>query len=65
VKEPESAQPAASCSGFGSHEREELLESDRAGVPHEISSQHPLANYLFRTRRPELFGELVRDQVSS
>jgi hypothetical protein len=24
---------------------------------------HP--NYTLRTRRPELFGELVRDQVSS
>jgi hypothetical protein len=30
-----------------------------------LAEQRALANYMLRTRRPELFGELVRDQVSS
>ena len=30
-----------------------------------LGQQRALANYMLRTRRPELFGELVRDQVSS
>lgn len=30
-----------------------------------LAKQRSLANYTLRTRRPELFGELVRDQVSS
>jgi predicted amidohydrolase len=30
-----------------------------------LAQQRSLANYMVRTRRPELFGELVRDQVSS
>jgi predicted amidohydrolase len=30
-----------------------------------LAQQRSLANYMLRTRRPELFGELVRDQVSS
>ena len=30
-----------------------------------LAEQRSLANYMLRTRRPELFGELVRDQVSS
>ena len=30
-----------------------------------IARERALANYMLRTRRPELFGELVRDQVSS
>jgi predicted amidohydrolase len=30
-----------------------------------LGEQRALANYMLRTRRPELFGELVRDQVSS
>jgi predicted amidohydrolase len=30
-----------------------------------LGQQRSLANYMLRTRRPELFGELVRDQVSS
>ena len=29
-----------------------------------IARERSLANYMLRTRRPELFGELVRDQVS-
>jgi predicted amidohydrolase len=29
-----------------------------------LGEQRALANYMLRTRRPELFGELVRDQVS-
>jgi predicted amidohydrolase len=30
-----------------------------------LAGQRSLPNYTLRTRRPELFGELVRDQVSS
>jgi predicted amidohydrolase len=30
-----------------------------------LAEQRSLANYMLRTRRPDLFGELVRDQVSS
>jgi predicted amidohydrolase len=30
-----------------------------------LAKQRSLPNYTLRTRRPELFGELVRDQVSS
>jgi predicted amidohydrolase len=30
-----------------------------------LAGQRALPNYTLRTRRPELFGELVRDQVSS
>jgi predicted amidohydrolase len=29
-----------------------------------MAQERSLANYMLRTRRPELFGELVRDQVS-
>ena len=28
-----------------------------------INEQRALANYMLRTRRPELFDELVREQV--
>jgi predicted amidohydrolase len=31
----------------------------------ELAKHRALANYTLRTRRPELFGELVREQVSS
>jgi predicted amidohydrolase len=31
----------------------------------QLGRERALANYMLRTRRPELFGELVRDQVSS
>jgi hypothetical protein len=30
-----------------------------------LAKQRSLPNYTLRTRRHELFGELVRDQVSS
>jgi predicted amidohydrolase len=30
----------------------------------QLGRERALANYMLRTRRPELFGELVRDQVS-
>lgn len=30
-----------------------------------LARERSLANYMLRTRRPELFGEIVRDQVSS
>jgi predicted amidohydrolase len=33
--------------------------------PAALAKQRALANYTLRTRRPELFGELVSDQVSS
>jgi hypothetical protein len=29
-----------------------------------LARERSLANYMLRTRRPELFAELVRDQVS-
>jgi predicted amidohydrolase len=31
----------------------------------QINHERALANYMLRTRRPELFGELVREQISS
>jgi len=30
-----------------------------------LAKRRSLPNYTLRTRRPDLFGELVRDQVSS
>ena len=30
-----------------------------------IARERALANYMLRTRRPELFGELVREQIRS
>ena len=33
--------------------------------PMLLAQERSLANYMLRTRRPELFGELTRDQVSS
>src|SRR5262249_27741109 len=33
--------------------------------PKILARERSLANYMLRTRRPELFGELVKDQVSS
>jgi predicted amidohydrolase len=43
--------------------REEMIVAtlDQAVLAHERA----LANYMLRTRRPELFGELVRDQISA
>ena len=29
-----------------------------------MAQERSLANYMLKTRRPELFGELVRDQTS-
>jgi predicted amidohydrolase len=42
--------------------REEMLVATLE--PAELARERALANYMLRTRRPELFGELVRDQVS-
>jgi predicted amidohydrolase len=43
--------------------QEEMIVADLD--PILLASERRLANYMLRTRRPELFGELVRDQVSS
>jgi predicted amidohydrolase len=43
--------------------REEMIVATLdAGL---LARERSLPNYMLRTRRPELFGELVRDQVSS
>jgi N-carbamoylputrescine amidase len=42
--------------------REEMIVADLDPV--RLAQERSLANYMLRTRRPELFGELVRDQVS-
>jgi predicted amidohydrolase len=42
--------------------REEMIVADLD--PARLARQRSLANYMLRTRRPELFGELVREQVS-
>ena len=43
--------------------QEEMIVADLD--PMLLARERSLANYMLRTRRPELFGELVRDQVSS
>jgi predicted amidohydrolase len=43
--------------------REEMIVAELD--PMVLARERSLANYMLRTRRPELFGELVRDQVSS
>jgi predicted amidohydrolase len=43
--------------------QEEMIVADLD--PIMLTRERSLANYMLRTRRPELFGELVRDQVSS
>jgi predicted amidohydrolase len=43
--------------------QEEMILADLD--PMLLARERSLANYMLRTRRPELFGELVRDQVSS
>jgi predicted amidohydrolase len=43
-------------------EEEMVVATLDAGL---LNRERALANYMLRTRRPELFGELVRDQVSS
>jgi N-carbamoylputrescine amidase len=42
--------------------QEEMIVADLD--PALLARERSLANYMLRTRRPELFGELVRDQVS-
>jgi predicted amidohydrolase len=45
------------------HIREEMIVTTLdAGL---LARERALANYMLRTRRPELFAELLRDQVSS
>jgi N-carbamoylputrescine amidase len=43
--------------------QEEMIVADLD--PMLLARERSLANYMLRTRRPELFGELARDQVSS
>jgi predicted amidohydrolase len=43
--------------------RDEMIVGDLDATLLAAARSHP--NYTLRTRRPELFGELVRDQVSS
>jgi predicted amidohydrolase len=43
--------------------QEEMIVADLD--PMRLARERSLANYMLRTRRPELFGELVRDQSSS
>jgi N-carbamoylputrescine amidase len=43
--------------------QEEMIVADLN--PIQLARERTLANYTLRTRRPELFGELVRDQTSS
>jgi N-carbamoylputrescine amidase len=42
--------------------REEMILADLD--PMRLARERSLPNYMLRTRRPELFGELVRDQVA-
>jgi len=43
--------------------REEMISATLE--PGLLARERALANYMLRTRRPELFGELLRDQVSA
>lgn len=43
--------------------QEEMIVADLD--PILLARERSLSNYMLRTRRPELFGEIVRDQVSS
>jgi N-carbamoylputrescine amidase len=43
-------------------QEEMIVATLEAGL---LARERSLANYMLRTRRPELFGELVRDQVTS
>jgi predicted amidohydrolase len=43
--------------------REERIEATLEAAL--LARERALANYMLRTRRPELFGELVREQISS
>jgi len=51
------------ASAQGERVQEEMIVADLD--PMLLRRERSLANYALRTRRPELFGELVRDQVSS
>ena len=42
---------------------EEMIVADLD--PALLARERALANYTLRTRRPELFGELTKDQVAS
>jgi predicted amidohydrolase len=44
------------------HIREEMISATLTAAL--LARERSLANYMLRTRRPELFGELVRDPVS-
>src|SRR5262249_7735643 len=41
--------------------REEMIVATLDAA--QLDEQRALANYMLRTRRPELFGELIREQV--
>ncbi len=51
------------ASALQEHVQEEMIVADLD--PMRLTREWSLASYMLRTRRPELFGELVRDQVSS
>ena len=51
------------CTAQSEHIRDEIIVCDLDPELLARARGHP--NYTLRTRRPELFGELVRDQVSS
>jgi predicted amidohydrolase len=44
------------------HVRDEMIVATLDAA--HLARERSLANYMLRTRRPELFGELVRDQIS-
>jgi predicted amidohydrolase len=50
------------------HTQEEEIREEMISATLEwehLARERSLANYMLRTRRPELFGELLRDQVSA
>ena len=55
--------PAALASTQQERVQEEMILADLD--PKRLACERSLANYMLRTRRPELFAELVREQVSS
>ena len=42
--------------------RDEMIVADLDAA--RLAAERSLANYTLRTRRPELYGELVKDQVT-
>ena len=69
----ESAPPCGGCVDLGT--RWELIASTQVERIKEemivatldsalMAQERSLANYMLKTRRPELFGELVREQTS-